>query len=77
MKHARLIEMTALATLLACVPLQSAFAYIDPNSAGALYQLLFPLLVAIAGAFAAFRRVIARAFGRLKDFIASLRRVVP
>lgn len=77
MKHSRLIGMMAFAILLACAPLQSAFAYIDPNSAGSLYQLLFPLLVAITGAFAAFRRVIARAFGRLKDVIAALRRVIP
>ena len=76
MKHGRLIEVTAFATLLACAPLQSTFAYIDPNSTGALYQLLFPLLVAFAAAFAAFRRVIARAFGRLKDVIASLWRVI-
>ncbi len=77
MKHSRLIGIMGIATALACAPLQSAFAYIDPNSAGSLYQLLFPLFVAIAGALAAFRRVIARALGRLREVIAALRRVIP
>ncbi|HET7197126.1 MAG TPA: hypothetical protein VFI86_00545 [Burkholderiales bacterium] len=32
-----------------------AYAYIDPNAGGWLYQMLFPLLIALAGAFAVLR----------------------
>jgi len=53
------------AGFLSVIPLQSAQAYIDPNSAGALYQFLFPLLIAAAGMFAALRRHIARLCSRL------------
>ncbi|MGH8259515.1 MAG: hypothetical protein ACREUG_07475 [Steroidobacteraceae bacterium] len=66
-----MIRIVLLATLLACVPLQSAFAYIDPNSAGSLYQLLFPLLIAIGSAFAALRRVITRAVSRLASVVVA------
>ena len=65
MKRIYAIELIAVAVLLACAPLQSAFAYVDPNSAGWLYQLIFPLLIAIGSAFAALRRVIAQAWSRL------------
>lgn len=64
MKRIYAIELIAVAALLACAPLQSAFAYVDPNSAGWLYQLIFPLLIAIGTAFAALRRVIAQAWSR-------------
>jgi hypothetical protein len=50
---------------LSVVPLKRAHAYIDPNSAGALYQFLFPLLIAAASALAALRRHIARLCSRL------------
>ncbi len=53
-----------LAALLAVAPLESAYAYIDPNSAGPLYQLLFPLFIAIAGAIAALRRIIKQLWHR-------------
>ncbi len=42
-----------------------ALAYIDPNVGGWLYQLLFPLLIAIAGAWAALRHKIAELFSTL------------
>lgn len=45
MRSARLAAL-----LVAATPL-SAFAYIDPNAGGWLFQLLFPLLVAIGGAW--------------------------
>jgi hypothetical protein len=45
--------------------MQPAQAYIDPNSAGPLYQLLFPLLVAITSGITAFRSAIARIWRRL------------
>ena len=42
--------------LIGCVP--CAYAYIDPNTTGLLYQLLFPLFIAVASAIAALRRTI-------------------
>ncbi|HEY5896405.1 MAG TPA: hypothetical protein VIV54_02515 [Burkholderiales bacterium] len=42
-----------------------AHAYIDPNVGGWLYQLLFPLLIAIAGAWAVLRHKIAEFFSML------------
>jgi hypothetical protein len=39
-----------------------AYAYIDPNVGGWLYQLLFPLLIALAGAWAALRHKIMEFF---------------
>jgi hypothetical protein len=71
MKRISLVETLGFAALLSCVPLRRAFAYVDPNSAGALYQLLFPLLIAIGAAFAAIRRIIARACSRIVSFIAA------
>ncbi len=56
--------MLLLAALLVVAPLQSAYAYIDPNSAGPLYQFLFPLFIAIAGALAALRRIIKQLWNR-------------
>ena len=59
-------------TVLACVPLRRAFAYIDPNSAGALYQFLFPVLIAIGSVLAGMRRVIRQSFARLAAFVRRL-----
>jgi hypothetical protein len=61
MKRTSLIGMVAVVAVLACLPLRPAYAYIDPNSAGALYQFLFPVLIAIGSAFAFLRRTIVRA----------------
>lgn len=61
MKRTTLIGMAAVVAVLTCIPLRPAYAYIDPNSAGALYQFLFPLLIAIGSAFAFLRRAIVRA----------------
>jgi hypothetical protein len=57
-------------TLLAAAALlvvghDSAHAYIDPNLGGWLYQLLFPLLIALAGMWAAFRLKISEFFWTL------------
>ena len=46
MKRTTLIGMAAGVAVLACMPIKAAYAYIDPNSAGALYQFLFPLIIA-------------------------------
>lgn len=72
MTSGAMIRVMLLATLVACVPLQSAFAYIDPNSAGSLYQFLFPLLIAIGGAFAALRRIIMQAVSRLASAVVAV-----
>ena len=42
-----------------------AHAYIDPNAGGLLYQLLFPVLIAIAGAWAVLRHKVAQFFTAL------------
>ena len=65
MKRTTLIGMVAVIAVLACMPLKAAYAYIDPNSAGAIYQFLFPLLIAIGSAFAFLRRTIVRACTKL------------
>lgn len=51
-------------TALAFVP-SYAHAYIDPNVGGWLYQLLFPLLIAIAGAWSVLRHKISEFFSML------------
>jgi hypothetical protein len=51
--------------LLLAAPFEPALAYIDPNSAGPLYQIFFPLLVAIGSFVVGFRRAISRLWHRL------------
>ena len=72
MKRTTLIGMVAVVALLACVPLRPAYAYIDPNSAGAIYQFLFPLLIAIGSAFAFLRRTIVRACTKLAHAVVTI-----
>ena len=57
--------------VLALAPWREARAYIDPNSAGPLYQFLFPFLIAAASALAALRRYIARLWNRLVQAVFS------
>lgn len=45
--------------LVAAVSCNSAFAYIDPNAGGMLFQLLAPVFAAIVGAWLFLRRWIA------------------
>ncbi len=52
--------------LIAFAPFATAQAYSDPNSAGSLYQFLFPLIVAITSTIAGLRRSIAGFWRRLK-----------
>jgi hypothetical protein len=40
----------------------TAYAYIDPNAAGLLSQIITPLLVAAAAAFTFFRKQVGAAF---------------
>ena len=72
MKRTSLIGMAAVVAVLAWVPLKPAYAYIDPNSAGALYQFLFPLLIAIGSAFAFLRRTIVRACTKLAHVVVAI-----
>ena len=72
MKRTTLIGMAAVVAVLTCLPMRSAYAYIDPNSAGALYQFLFPLLVAIGSAFAFLRRTIVRACTRVAHAVVAI-----
>jgi flagellar motor component MotA len=72
MKRTTLLGMLAVVAVLTCMPMKAAYAYIDPNSAGALYQFLFPLLVAIGSAFAFLRRTIVSAFTRFAHALASV-----
>lgn len=72
MKRTTLIGMVAVVAVLACMPMKAAYAYIDPNSAGALYQFLFPLLVAIGSAFAFLRRTIVSACSKLAHAVVAI-----
>lgn len=72
MKRTTLMGMAAVVAVLACMPLRAAYAYIDPNSAGALYQFLFPLIIAIGSVFAFLRRTIARACARIAHAVVSV-----
>jgi hypothetical protein len=72
MKRTTLIGMVAVTAVLACVPLKPAYAYLDPNSAGTLYQFLFPLLIAIGSAFAFLRRTIVRACTRFAHAVVAI-----
>jgi hypothetical protein len=65
------IGTLALTVLVALVPIQAAQAYIDPNSAGPLYQLLFPLFIAIASTLTALRRYIGGLWSRLTSAVTS------
>lgn len=62
-----------IACFIALMPLRSAQAYIDPNAAGPLYQFLFPMLVALAAAVAAARRMLKRLWNRVVSYIAGTR----
>jgi hypothetical protein len=53
------------AILLALAPVTAAHAYVDPNAAGPLFQLLFPMIVAITSVLAGWRRTLVQAWKRL------------
>jgi len=56
------LACTLLALLLPALP---AWAYIDPNAGGMLFQLLAPMFAAIVGAWLFLRRWIAAQLRRL------------
>lgn len=72
MKRTTLIGMVAVTAVLALVPLKPAYAYLDPNSAGALYQFLFPVLIAIGSAFAFLRRAIVRGCTKVAHAVVAI-----
>jgi hypothetical protein len=72
MKRMSILGLLLWTTVLAVAPLRPAHAYIDPNSAGPLYQMLFPLLIAIGSAVAMLRRAIARAWSRVATAVISV-----
>lgn len=52
------MHVALLICLLAVYPDRAAQAYIDPNTGGWLFQLLFPLLVAITAGWSYLRRAV-------------------
>jgi hypothetical protein len=66
------VETLALAALALIAPIPEAYAYVDPNAAGPLYQFLFPLLVATASAFALLRQVIRRLWNQLTSKLVAV-----
>jgi hypothetical protein len=48
------------------------FAYIDPNTGGYVFQLMFPILSAIAFAYLFLKRQIKLLFARIVSFIKSI-----
>jgi hypothetical protein len=68
------VETLALAALVLIAPIPEAYAYVDPNAAGPLYQFLFPLLVATASAFALLRQVIRRLWSQLTSKLVAVLR---
>jgi hypothetical protein len=74
-RYSRRNLLLALLLLFGWVPY--AYAYIDPNTTGQLYQLLFPAFIAIASAIAALRRSISHLCSRvLQACLRVLRRTV-
>jgi hypothetical protein len=72
MKRTTLIGMAAVTAVLASLPLKPAYAYLDPNSAGALYQFLFPVLIAVGSAFAFLRRTIVRTCTKVAHAVVTI-----
>jgi len=68
---AKTLLLTAVITIAGT---QTADAYIDPNSAGVLYQILFPMFIAIASTLAALRGMLRRLWSRgVNAVVATLR----
>ena len=61
-KQASILVVCCISVLLIAVP---AYAYIDPNAAGLVSQILTPLLVAGAAALTFFRKQMGAAFAGL------------
>jgi hypothetical protein len=66
MQHRRNISVArvVVVVLVVCVA-NPAYAYIDPNAAGLISQIITPLLVAAAAGFTFFRRQVGAVFASL------------
>jgi len=64
-RYQGLWKLVLLVAFLMVAPLRPAHAYLDPNSAGSLYQILFPVLVAIGSAVAMTKRYIKYYWNRV------------
>lgn len=47
----------------------SSFAYIDPNTGGYVFQMLLPIVSAIAAAFLFFKRQVFAFFSKIKNLL--------
>jgi len=66
MKHHRNVSIALVAAVLCLVFVTTpAYAYIDPNAAGLVSQILTPLLVAAAAGLTFFRKRLAEVFAGL------------
>lgn len=64
--HLRALRSSSAVVCLGLLFPPSAFAYVDPNAGGLLYQILFPLIVAIGAAWAGLRHRIGYWWARLR-----------
>lgn len=61
----RIFYSTALILLLQAVEPDAACAYIDPNTGGYIFQLLFPIISAAAGLYLFFKKQIVSLLTKL------------
>lgn len=59
------IPMFSLYFLTVCFYAEDAFAYIDPNTGGYIFQLLFPILSAIVGILLFFKNSVKNIFAAI------------
>jgi hypothetical protein len=76
-RYQGLWKLVLLAAFWVVAPLRPAHAYLDPNSAGSLYQILFPVLVAIGSAVAMTKRYIKYYWNRVVEACAAAFRRKP
>jgi uncharacterized iron-regulated membrane protein len=60
------VRIAALSIAIGLLSPATCLAYVDPNAGGWLFQLLFPLIVAVGGVWALFKAGIHRVFDRLR-----------
>jgi hypothetical protein len=70
MKSNRLVFLKSIGLALLALLTQTtpAYAYIDPNAGGVIFQILAPLFIVMAGAWAIFRRWLHRTLQRAGKF---------
>lgn len=66
MKHHRNIRITFVTAVLCLLLVTTpAYAYIDPNAAGLVSQIITPVIVAAAAGFTFFRKQVSAGFASL------------